>query len=134
MPYLYCEKHGRAHEAHIIEQQDKYRQADETVLVTAGTLVSGPWQCDKCNASLRPANTAVLVSAFPSHCREDLCGYDFGYERQYFAMTKGDTATVYGAEWPDDSIRTRRNIKRTKARQPQKPLCALDFQRPRSDG
>ena len=108
MPYLYCEKHGREREAGIIEQQDEYREAAENMLVAGGTLVSGPWLCDSCNAQLRKGDTAVLVSAFPSHCRDDLYGYDFGYERQYFAMKASDTATAYGAEWPDDSIRRRR--------------------------
>jgi hypothetical protein len=128
MPYLYCEKHGREHEAGIIEQQDVYRQADETVLVISGTLIYGAFHCDQCNATLLDDDTATLVAAFPSHCRDDLHDYDFGYERQYFAMKESDTATAYGAEWPDDSIRNRRKPSRP-ARQPKKPLCALDFPR-----
>jgi hypothetical protein len=108
MPYLYCEKHGRERETGIIDRQDDYRLADENVLVTCGPLVSGPWLCDSCNTKLKPGVTAVLVSAFPSHFRDDLYNYDFGYERQYFAMQGSDTATAYGAEWPDGSIRKRR--------------------------
>jgi hypothetical protein len=130
MPYLYCEKHGHEREAGIIERQEVYREADETVLVVSGTLISGPWLCDRCNAQLRKADTAYLVSAFPSHCRDDLHDYDFGYERQYFAMTADDRATAYGADWPDDSIRNRRKVNRP-APQPKKPLCALDFPRPK---
>ena len=113
MPYLYCEKHGREREAGIIERQNLYREADETVLVASGTLVSGPWLCDTCMAQLKAGTAAVLVSAFPSHCRDDLYDYDFGYERQYFAITDDDRATAYGADWPDDSIRKRRTILRS---------------------
>jgi hypothetical protein len=131
MPYLYCQKHGREREAGIIERQDDYREADETVLVASGTLVSGPWLCDRCNAQLRPGHTAVLVSAFPSLWRSDLYDYDFGYERQYFAMNESDTATAYGVEWPDDSIRKRRKVNRP-APPPRNPLCALDIPRPKA--
>jgi hypothetical protein len=130
MPYLFCEKHGLEHEAGIINRQELYRRADETVLVTAGTLVSATWLCDRCSALLSKGDQAILVFAFPSHCRDDLCNYDFGYERQYFAMTPGDTATAYGAEWPDNSITNRRKLSR-KATKPTKPLCALDFPRPK---
>lgn len=116
MPYLYCETHGREREAGIIERQEAYRQADENVLVVSGKLTTGPWQCDSCNGQLRKGSTAMLVSAFPSHFRDDLYNYDFGYERQYFAMNGSDTATAYGAEWPDDSITQRRVTER---RQPE---------------
>jgi hypothetical protein len=131
MPRLYCEQHGREREARIIEQQENYRQVDETVLVASGTLVSGPWLCDSCNADLSKGDIAVLVSAFPNHCRDELYNYDFGYERGYFAMGKSDTATVYGAEWPDDSIRHRRPIPRTARQAKSPPLCALDFAKPK---
>ncbi len=52
--------------------------------------------------------TASLFSAFPVWVAEGLIDYDFGYEREYFAMGRADTAAVYGADWPDDSIRRRR--------------------------
>jgi hypothetical protein len=110
MPYLYCEKDGREHERSSVEQKAVYRQADESVLIVKGRLISGPWRCDKCNAHLKQGDSATLVSAFPSHCRDQLYDYDFGYERQYFAMKPSDTATVYGSEWPDDSIRDRSTI------------------------
>ncbi len=129
MPYLYCEKHGREREAGIIKREDEYRRADETVLVASGTLISDRWQCDRCNAPLRKGDAAWLVSAFPSHCRDDLHDYDFGYELQYFAMTGSDAATAYGAEWPDDSISKRRITGGKKARQVKQPLCALDLRR-----
>ena len=74
----------------------------------AVTLVTGPWLCDRCGDEIRKGDQAVLVSAFPSHCRDELHDYDFGYERQYFAMNRRDTATAYGADWPDDSIGGRR--------------------------
>ena len=123
MPYLYCEKHGREHEAGIIERQAEHRHNDEIVLIVSGRLTSGPWRCDRCSAQLRKGNRAVLLSAFPGHCREELYGYDFGYERQYFAMNRSDKATAYGADWPDDSIITRRKV----SRPPKRPLCALDL-------
>jgi hypothetical protein len=126
MPNLYCETHGREREADIVERQAVYRQADETVLVASGTLVSGPWLCESCNAQLRAGTTAILVSVFPSHCRDDLYDYDFGYERQYFAMSGSDTAAAYGARWPDNSIRNRRPLSR-QVSQPKQPLCALDL-------
>jgi hypothetical protein len=128
MSYLYCDKHGREREAGIVEQQDAYRQAGEMVLVVSGTLATGPWQCDGCNATLGKGKRATLVSAFPSPCRHELYDYDFAYELGYFAMTRNDTATAYGAPWPDDSIRNRRKVSCT-VKQAKPPLCALDFRR-----
>jgi hypothetical protein len=107
LSYLYCEQHGREHEAGIAARKNDYLREDETMLVVRGTLISDPWHCDSCNVQLKKGMTAILVSAFPGHCSDQLHCYDFGYERQYFAMTSGDTATAYGAEWPDDSIRKR---------------------------
>jgi hypothetical protein len=109
MPHLYCQKDGREREAVIIQRQELYRQEGETVLVASGTLTTGPRLCDECNATITPGSSAMLVSAFPSLWRSDLYDYDFGYERQYFAMTADDRATAYGAEWPDDSISKRRH-------------------------
>ena len=110
MPYLFCVRDGRVHEALSLEEQGEYRQADESVLIVKGTLISGPWSCDRCNKPIKRGNLAILVSSFPSHCRDHLYDYDFGYERQYFAMRGSDKTTVYGAEWPDDSIRQRRQM------------------------
>jgi hypothetical protein len=93
-----AKKHGREREAGIIERQEVYWQEGETVLVASGTLTTGPWLCDKCNAQIRPGTTAVLVRAFPRLWRSDLYDYAFGYERQYFAMNEGDTVAAYGAE------------------------------------
>ena len=105
MPYLYCEQHGQEHQAGTISRQEELRQEGESVLIVGGTLVSGPWRCDRCNARLAKGDRAVWVYAFPSHCRGTLYDYDFAYEREYFAMRKSDTAAVYGADWPDDSDR-----------------------------
>jgi hypothetical protein len=112
MPRLYCEKHARDRETAMIGSEDVYRQADEVVLVVTGKLISGPWHCDRCNVQLRKGDPASLMSAFPSHCRDDLYDYSFRYERQYFAINKSLTATAYGAKWPDGSIRNRRKTKR----------------------
>ena len=108
MPYLYCEQHGREHEAGIAARKDDYLRLDETVLVVRETLISDPWVCDSCNEILNKGMTAILVCAFPSHCRDQLRDYDFGYERQFFAITSGCSVIAYGAEWPDDSIRMMR--------------------------
>ena len=134
MPYLYCERHGQEHEAGIVERQDESRQEGETVLVVSGRLNRGTWQCDRCGTQLRPGDRATLITAFPSHCRDRLYDYDFAYEREYLAMSKSDRAAVYGADWPDDSIRTRRNVSRREARLRRRPLCALDFPPPNDSG
>lgn len=127
MPYLYCEPHGQEHQAGTISRQEELRQEGESVLIVSGTLVSGPWRCDRCNAKLAQGDRAVWVYAFPSHCRDTLYDYDFGYEREYFAMRKTDKAAVYGADWPDDSISHRRDIRRGETRPRRKPVCALDL-------
>ena len=88
---------------------------------------AAPGYATGCDAQLRKGDQAMLVSAFPGHCRDDLYDYDFGYERQYFAMNRSDKATAYGADWPDDSISNRRHVRRP-ARPYKKPLCALDLQ------
>ena len=132
MPYLYCETHGREREAGIIERQEAYRQEGESLLVTSGTLVSGPWQCDRCNATLRKGDAATLVSVLPAWVAVGLTDYDFGYERGYFAMGKADIATAYGADWPDNSIRHRRRNYPSNRPVKSPPLCALDFAKPKS--
>jgi hypothetical protein len=127
MPHLYCDTHGREREAEIIADQDGYRQAGESVLVVSGKLTHGPFLCDRCNGELAAGQTAWLTSAMPGWVAEGLTDYDFGYERAYFAMAKTDTATVYGADWPDDSIRRRRPLRRSGRPDKSPPLCALDF-------
>ena len=127
MPYLFCKTHGLEHEAETVGNQDTYRQEDEIVLIVNGKLTSGPWRCDSCNAQVRKGDQATLISAFPCHCRESLYDYDFAYELEYFAMTKNDQATSYGADWPDDSIRNRRHVRRGGRQDESRPLCALDF-------
>lgn len=126
MPYLYCRKHGQEREAGIVNQQEEYRHADEIVLVVSGKLISGSWACDSCNDEIRKGGRATLVSSFPSHCRDGLYSYDFAYERQYFRMTLADTATAYGAEWPDNSIRNRRTFSGP-PRPAKQQVCALDL-------
>ncbi|WP_422932238.1 hypothetical protein [Singulisphaera sp. PoT] len=126
MPYLLCRTHGPQHEAGSASGGEEYRQAGETVLIVEGTLISGPWQCDSCNAPLEAGSRAWLVTAFPAHFRDDLFGYAFEYERQYFGMTKGDRAVSYGAPWPDDSI-VRRRKSGTGSRHQSKIFSALDL-------
>ena len=133
MPRLYCAKHGKENKADTARDQEEYRQGGETVLVVSGRLISGPWHCDRCNATLKKGDTAYLSSAFPQWITEGLTDYDFAYERDYFAMAETDAATVYGAEWPDDSIRNRRPVRRTGKQAKSPPLCALDI-RPSKPG
>jgi hypothetical protein len=127
MPYLYCARHGSEREADIAARRTVYRQEGETVLVVAGTLTSGPWMCDRCGDELDKGDQAWLVSSFSRSMHERLCDYDFGYELEYFAMTKRDQATSYGAAWPDDSITHRRVAGRRKPRPREEPICALDL-------
>jgi hypothetical protein len=127
MPRLYCETHGREEEAEIIAHQDEYRQEGESVLVVSGKLISGVFVCDRCNREMAAGQTAWLISALPGWVAEGLTDYDFGYERGYFAMAKTDTASVYGIDWPDDSIRHRRPLRRSGRQDKSPPLCALDL-------
>ena len=131
MPRLYCDTHGREEEAEIIANQDEYRQAGESVLVVSGKLISGAFVCDRCNRELAAGQPAWLISAMPGWVAEGLTDYDFGHERVYFAMAKTDTATAYGIDWPDDSIRRRRPFRRYGRRDKSPPLCALDIGKPK---
>jgi hypothetical protein len=127
MPRLYCAEHGREREADVASHHAFYRQEKEFVLVANGTLTSGPWLCDRCSSQLVAGDPAWLISSFPSHFRDRLYDYDFGYERGYFAMNARDKAAFYGADWPDDSIRHRQGIDHTTPPQVKKPICALDL-------
>ncbi len=89
MPRLLCETHGREEEADTICDQAEYRDAGECVLVVSGTLISGPWLCDRCNAEMAVGQTAYLLSAFPVWVAEGLIDYDFGYECAYFCDGQG---------------------------------------------
>jgi hypothetical protein len=99
MPYLFCKTHGRMHDASCQQEQENYRQLGETVMIVSGTLNSGPWLCDKCNAELNKGTTAYLMTAYPRHFAEELAGYDYANERRYFRMEKA-TVRVYGAMPP----------------------------------
>jgi hypothetical protein len=134
MPYLYCERHGQEHEADIVGRQDELRQEGEIVLVVSGRLNRGTWECDRCSAPLRPGDRSTLITAFSSHCLGELYDYNFAYEREYFAMSQSDRAAVYGADWPDDSIKTRRDVSRREAGPRRRPPCALDFPPPDDAG
>ena len=102
MATLFCEPHGREHEARVIGQQAIYRQEGETILIVKGKLISGGWLCDRCNAPLEKGNPACLLVVFPRWITEQIPGYDFIREREYFAVEKAEVA-VYGAEWPGGS-------------------------------
>ena len=134
MPRLYCEEHGREQEARTIAAPGRIPAGDESVLVASGTLISGPWLCDRCNANARVWRYRLSGFAFPSHCRDDLYDYDFGYERQYFAMTGSDKATAYGADWPRSVNQQTADTGRSEARPRKEPLCALDLRPPKPAG
>ena len=99
MPRLYCEEHGREHEARCESEHEKYLMLGETALIVHGTLFSGPWQCDRCNEPLRRGQKAWLMTAFPRSVTAGMGDYDFAYEKRYFNMKRAEVA-VYGAEWP----------------------------------
>jgi hypothetical protein len=130
MPYLFCEKHGREHEDSAAGQQEAYRQEGESVLTMRGTLISGPWLCDRCNASLTKGTHAYLASAFPAWVGEGTEDYDFAYERRYFAVEKAE-AKLYGARWPGLAAALAGRSAQPVTRRPAEPLCALDlFRKP----
>jgi len=131
MPFLFCETHGRMHEAEHRSNQETLQQEGESVLIVSGKLISEPRCCDSCNVELMPGDTAYLLSALPGHVTEGLTDYDFGYERAYFAMGEQDIATVYGAPWPDDSISNRRRLRPLTRKTKKQPICALDLFRPK---
>lgn len=124
MPRLYCEAHGRDHEAATVENQELYRQEGETVLIVRGRLRSGPWLCDKCNALLSKGRRATFTVAYPLHITETVQEYDFAYEQRYFDMENAELA-VYGAAWPVLMV-PRSGHWAGRPRQ-QRPLCALDL-------
>ena len=58
MPRLYCERHGQEHQARVIGNDAIYRGEGESVLIVAGTLITGGWLCDQCNRPLRRGKAA----------------------------------------------------------------------------
>jgi hypothetical protein len=96
MPYLLCDAHGREYQARVTQKQELYRQEGESILIVSGSLRSGPWLCDKCNARLNKGSRAMLGIVYPRYITESLHEYDFGYERRYFDMQQAETA-VFGA-------------------------------------
>lgn len=133
MARLYCERHGREHEAKTITQKQSYRQESESVLMTSGVLNSGPWLCDRCSATLDRGDTAYLFHPFTAYECEHMERYDFGYERRYFAA-KSMEATVHGRRWPGTDttgwmpMPARSSGEAKSARR--EPLCALDLLTP----
>src|SRR5208337_646927 len=97
MPYLFCQEHGRQHEAICEAEQDNYRLLGETVLIVTGPLKGGPFHCDRCNVRLKKGQPAWLMTPFPRHITEDLAAYDYRYERGYFPLERVK-ARLYGAE------------------------------------
>jgi hypothetical protein len=99
MPTLYCDSHGRDHEDTTVKNQELYRQEGESVLIVRGTLISGPFHCDRCNAVLKKGQPATLLMAYPGWMTESMTDYEFLYESRYFAIEKAEVA-VYGTDWP----------------------------------
>ncbi len=99
MPYLFCPAHAQEHEESCREGEEEYRRLGETVVMVSGTLISGPWQCDRCNARLGKGGAATLMTAFPSSYANELADYDYGKERRYFRVAEA-AIKVYGAMPP----------------------------------
>ena len=99
MVWVYCSVHGRGHENRIIEQQDSYREAGDSILIVHGPLKSGTHRCDKCKTLLKKGDAAVLMTAFPRFATESMNTYDFGNERRYCDLARASMKS-YGAGWP----------------------------------
>lgn len=104
MPWLLCAEHGRECESGVQSRQDKIRREGESVLIVKGRLISGPWRCDDCNAELKKGATAWLYVPYPRGITERMDDYDFGMERDYFALTGKDRVALYGAPWPGGTV------------------------------
>ena len=96
MPHLFCQEHGRDHEARCIEEQENYRRFGEAVLIVTGPVRSPSQRCRSCNMRLRRGQRAYLVTAFPRLTPEDLAGYDYAREDEYLILEQAE-ATLYGA-------------------------------------
>jgi hypothetical protein len=107
MASLYCERDGKEYEAWTKTEDETMRQAGESELIVLGTLTSGPWRCDKCNAKLNRGDKALFSAIFPKEVTERLVRYDFSYEKEYFALDGSDKLTLYGARWPGGSLEVR---------------------------
>ena len=99
MPYLFCEEHGRQHEALCDAEQESYRLLGEAVLIVTGPIKGASFHCDRCNVRLRNGQPAWLMTPFPRHVAESLAAYDYRYERNYFPLDRV-TFSWYGAEPP----------------------------------
>jgi hypothetical protein len=98
MPHLYCEQHGKEHEARVQGQVAVYRQERERVLIVKGKLRSGSWLCDRCNARLSEGMMAYFLEVFPRWITEQMPdSVDDYYARRYFAIEEAEVR-LYGAE------------------------------------
>lgn len=130
MPYLFCEEHGQAREADSRTYQEHYDELGESVLIVSGRLKTGPWLCDRCNATIPRGGTAYLVTGFPRWIVESVNDYDFGYERGYFPMKGEERIAVYGAHWPavqDESGAIRAPRRRADRPQKRRPIYAVEL-------
>jgi hypothetical protein len=96
MPYLFCEQHGREHEARCEEEQGSYRWLGETVLIISGPLKSPSWRCDECHVRMRRGSQAWLVAAFAGPNPQQFDEYAHAAAREYFLIEHAD-ARAYGA-------------------------------------
>ena len=99
MPRLFCQEHGREHEARCIEEQENFRRFGEAVLIVSGPLKSPSHRCRSCNMRLRRGQRGYLVTAFPRFSAEDLGGYDYATEREYLILEHAE-ARLYGGAAP----------------------------------
>lgn len=99
MPYLFCQEHGRAHEARCMEDEENHRRFGEVMLIVTGPLKSPSHRCLACKLRLRRGQRAYLLTAFPRPTPEDLGRYDFAAEGEYVVLEHAE-ARLYGADWP----------------------------------
>jgi hypothetical protein len=99
MPHLFCDEHGREHEARCIEEQENYRRFGEAVLIVSGPLKSPSHRCHTCHIRLRRGQRGYLVTAIPRYLPEELARYDDAAERDYLVLEHAE-ARLYGADLP----------------------------------
>lgn len=63
MPHLFCQEHGREHEARSLEEQVNYGRFGEAVLIVTGPLKSPSHRCRGCHVRLRRGQRGYLVTA-----------------------------------------------------------------------
>jgi hypothetical protein len=93
---LFCEEHGREHEARCREEQENYRRFGEAVLIVAGPVKSPSHRCRACNLRLRRGQRGYVATAIPRYSAEAMARYDYAAEREYLVLEHAEVR-LYGA-------------------------------------